>query len=248
MTMVATMAQSRGRGRPSNFDVAQREDQARQIMVAQLTQAVRHLNQPSRLSDSPICDLESVRQQATILRGYRYPRAQVVIRTVRQAYETAWAELGGTEDAAYLQALADALAGVPRRESARRASVSQREITTAAVRYPEPRVYRMARLLVAPLGSTILPSAVGADGWRSRSSSTSASRSCADLDADHASDRNRPARAVVCHPGGPRRLRRPGTAERLLAREFGPKFARKSWTRSIGTLLPRAVRAISGWR
>ena len=117
------------RGRPSNSELAQREDQVRQIMVMLLTRALQHLNRPSRLSDSPLCDLDGVRQQATALRGYRYPRAQVVIRAVRQAYETAWAELGGTEDASYLKALLDALDGVSRHESARRAGVSPREIS-----------------------------------------------------------------------------------------------------------------------
>ncbi len=129
MTAVTTTAQRRGRGRPSNLEIAQREDRARQHMAALLTCALQHLNQPSRLSDSPLCDLDGVREQAAALSGYRYPRAQVVIRAVRQAYETAWAELGDTEDASYLQALADALAGVSRRESALRAGVSTREIS-----------------------------------------------------------------------------------------------------------------------
>lgn len=98
-------------------------------MVMLLMRALQHLNQPSRLSDSPLCELEGVRRQAAILRGYRYPRAQVVIRAVRRAYEAAWAELGDTGDAPYLQALADALAGTSRRESACMAGVSPRELT-----------------------------------------------------------------------------------------------------------------------
>ena len=116
-------------GRPSNAELLEREAQARLIFVRLLTRALQHLNHPSRLSDSPLCQLEGVRRQAAGLRGYRYPRAQVIIQTVRQAYELAWAELGETEDACCLIALADALAGLSREESARKAGVSPTEIS-----------------------------------------------------------------------------------------------------------------------
>jgi hypothetical protein len=123
-----TSGTARG-GRPSHADLLQREAQARQILVRLLTRALQHLNHPSRLADSPLCQLEGVRRQAAGLTGYRYPCAQVVIRAVQRAYELAWAELGETADACCLVALADAMAGVSREESARKAGVSPSEIT-----------------------------------------------------------------------------------------------------------------------
>ena len=111
-------------GRPSNSDLARREAEERRAAIALLTQALQHLNHPSRLSESPLCEMEGVKQQATTLRGYRFPRAHIVISAVRQAYEAAWAELGETADACCLVALADALAGVTRQESARKAGIS----------------------------------------------------------------------------------------------------------------------------
>ena len=129
MGTTATSAQPRGRGRPSNVEVTQREDQSRQILAALLMRALQHLNRPSRLSESPLCELDGVRRQATTLRGYRYPRAQVVIQAVRRAHDAAWAELADTGDAPYLETLADALAGVSRNDSARRAGVGPRELT-----------------------------------------------------------------------------------------------------------------------
>jgi hypothetical protein len=109
--------------------VTRREDESRQLLAAQLMRALQHLNLPSRLSESPLCKLDGVRRQATALGGYRYPRARVVIRAVRQAYDAAWAELADTGDARYLETLADALSGVSRAASARRAGVSPRELT-----------------------------------------------------------------------------------------------------------------------
>ena len=111
-------------GRPSNADLARREVEERCAAIAVLTQALQHLNHPSRLSESPLCELEGVKRQATALRGYRFPRAHIVIGAVRQAYDAAWAELGDTADACCLAALADALAGVTRQESARKAGIS----------------------------------------------------------------------------------------------------------------------------
>ncbi|HEU4792831.1 MAG TPA: hypothetical protein VFS96_04160 [Nitrolancea sp.] len=64
-----------------------------------------------------------------MLHGYRYPRAHIVIQAVRQAYDLAWAELGGTEDACCLIALADALEGVSREGSAHKTGVSRTEIS-----------------------------------------------------------------------------------------------------------------------
>ncbi len=116
--MTVVPARSPRAGRPS-----------RAALARLLLRALQHLNHPSRLSDSPLCQLEGVRRQAAGLRGYRYPRAQVVIREVRQAHHRAWAELGETADARCLVALADALAGVSRRESARKAGVSPTEIS-----------------------------------------------------------------------------------------------------------------------
>jgi hypothetical protein len=116
-------------GRPSNADLLQREEQARLLLVRLLVRALQHLNHPSRLADSPLCQLEGVRQQAAGLRGYRYPRARIVIEAVRQAYELAWSELGETADAGCLAALADALRGLSREESARTAGVSPTEIS-----------------------------------------------------------------------------------------------------------------------
>jgi hypothetical protein len=116
-------------GRPSNADLAQREAQARLVLVRLLVRMLQHLNHPSRLADSPLCQLEGVRRQAAGLHGYRYPRAHIVIEAVRRAYELAWAELGETEDAGCLIALADALAGRSREESARLAGVCPTEIS-----------------------------------------------------------------------------------------------------------------------
>ncbi len=64
-----------------------------------------------------------------MLRGYRYPRAHIVIQAVRQAYELAWTELGETKDACCLTALADALEGVSREASAHKTGVSLTEIS-----------------------------------------------------------------------------------------------------------------------
>jgi hypothetical protein len=111
-------------GRPSHSEMLRREAEARAEVVRLLTHAFQHLNHPSRLSDTPICQLELVRERAAALPHLRYPCAQVVIRVIRRAHEAAWAELGETADACCLVALGDALAGLSRDESARRAGVS----------------------------------------------------------------------------------------------------------------------------
>ena len=116
-------------GRPSAVDVLRREAESRRNAAACLTQALQYLRHPSRLSESPLCELEGVKQQAESLRGYRFPRASIVIRAVHEAYEAAWAELGETEDAVCLIALADALAGLSREASAGKAGVSPTEIS-----------------------------------------------------------------------------------------------------------------------
>ena len=124
------MAVSRVRaGRPSYAEQTQREAQVRSTTVAVLIRALQHLNHPSRLADSPLCQMEGVRRQAVGLHGYRYPRAHIVIQAVRRAHELAWAELGATEDAGCLVALADAMDGLSREESARKAGVSPTEIS-----------------------------------------------------------------------------------------------------------------------
>lgn len=123
-----TVSTPRG-GRPSTADLLRREAQARAVTVRLLARALQHLNHPSRLADSPLCQLAGVRRQAAGLRGYRYPCAHVVIQMVRRAYELAWVELGETEDAGCLVALADALQGLSRGESARKAGVSPTEIS-----------------------------------------------------------------------------------------------------------------------
>ena len=127
--MTVVPAGSPRAGRPSRAEAAQRAARERAALASLLLRALQHLNHPSRLSDSPLCQLPDVRRQAAGLRGYRYPRAQVVIRAVRQAHDRAWAELGETADAHCLVALADALTGVSRRESARKAGVSPTEIS-----------------------------------------------------------------------------------------------------------------------
>jgi hypothetical protein len=124
--MMATIARG---GRPSQAAMQRREAAARAELVRLLTHAFQHLNHPSRLSDTPICALSEVRRQAARLRGYRYPSAMVVIRAVRGAHAAAWEELGETADAPCLEALADALRGVSREASARRAGVSLTEIS-----------------------------------------------------------------------------------------------------------------------
>src|SRR4051794_38353032 len=91
-TMLA--GKPRAGGRPSQAVLAEREAKARRASAALLTQALKHLNHPSRLSESALCQLPSVRQQAAALQGCQYPRAQLVIRAVQQAYEAAWHELG----------------------------------------------------------------------------------------------------------------------------------------------------------
>ena len=111
-------------GRPSNADLARRVVQERRAAARLLTQALQHLNHPSRLSESPLCQLEGVKRQAAALGGYHYPRAHIVIEAVRQAYAAAWNELGETADGCCLAALADALQGLTRQESARKAGVS----------------------------------------------------------------------------------------------------------------------------
>ncbi|MCC6626173.1 MAG: hypothetical protein IT340_02100 [Chloroflexi bacterium] len=116
-------------GRPSQVEMQRREAAARADLVRLLTQAFQHLNHPSRLSDAPICALADVRRRAAGLRGYRYPSAVVVIRAVRSAHAAAWEELGETADAPCLEVLADALRGVSREESARRAGVCVTEIS-----------------------------------------------------------------------------------------------------------------------
>ncbi len=116
-------------GRPSKDDLARRERREREEIAAQLARAVQHLNHPSRLSESPLCELPCVRARAATLRGQHFARARVVIAAVRQAHEAAWAELGETADAVCLRALADALQGRTREESARAAGVSPTEIS-----------------------------------------------------------------------------------------------------------------------
>ena len=116
-------------GRPSQDDVARRDTQARREVIAELTAALRYLKSPSTLSDLPICDREDVRQKAAGLRGYRYPRAHVVIDAVRCAWGTCWEELGETDDACYMEMIADAIAGRSRRQSAERAGICQTEVS-----------------------------------------------------------------------------------------------------------------------
>ena len=116
-------------GRPSNEDLALREARARRETVVQLMAAIRYLRSPSLLSETAICDREDVRHHAVALRGYRYPRAQVVIAAVKAAWDTCWEELGETEDACYLEAVADALLGLSRQESASKSGVCQTEIS-----------------------------------------------------------------------------------------------------------------------
>jgi hypothetical protein len=86
-------------GRPSSVALAQRQREERQHLALLLPQALQHLNHPSRLSDSPLCELEGVRLRARGLQGYRFPRAHVVFEAVRRSYEEAWQELGDTADA-----------------------------------------------------------------------------------------------------------------------------------------------------
>jgi hypothetical protein len=116
-------------GRPSNADLAQRDARARREAVRQLMAALRYLRRPSLLSATPICEREDVRRRAAALRGYRYPRAQTVIAAVRGAWGAGWEELGETDDACYLRAVEDALHGLSRRRSARRAGVCETEIS-----------------------------------------------------------------------------------------------------------------------
>ena len=113
----SSLVASTRRGRPSQGDVARREALARREDIAELIAALRYLTSPSVLSDLRICDREDVRQKATSLRGYRYPRAQAVIAAVRGAWGACWEELGQTDDACYLEVIADAIAGRSRRTS-----------------------------------------------------------------------------------------------------------------------------------
>lgn len=124
--MATTLARA---GRPSSRALAQRQREERQHLALLLARALQHLNHPSRLSDSPLCELAGVRLRAKDLQGYRFPRAHVVIDAVRQPYEAAWLELGETADAPCLIALADALQGLTRTASATRAGVSRTEIS-----------------------------------------------------------------------------------------------------------------------
>lgn len=117
------------RGRPSNLERGRREAEVRELAIAWLVRALQHLNHPSRLSDSPLCQLEGVRRRAAGWPAQYYPRAHLVIRAVRDAYDGAWAELGETDDACCLVALHDALQGLSRDASARKAGVSPTEIS-----------------------------------------------------------------------------------------------------------------------
>lgn len=83
-------------GRPTRAHAAQ----TRQEQITPLMQALRNLNHSSRLSESPLCDLDCVRRRAATRRQRHYPRAHIIIAAVRSAHETAWAELGETGDAA----------------------------------------------------------------------------------------------------------------------------------------------------
>lgn len=117
------------RGRPSNVELVRREADAREMAISWLTQALQHLNHPSRLSDSPLCQLEGVRRQAALSPIYCYPRAHIVIQAVHEAYDVAWSELGESDDAGCLVALHDALQGMSREASARKVGVSPTEIS-----------------------------------------------------------------------------------------------------------------------
>jgi hypothetical protein len=112
-------------GRPSRAQM----ERSRQEHTTLLVQALKHLHHPSRLSDSPLCELDCVRRRAATSRNCLYPRARLVIEAVKIAYETAWAELRGTGDAICLATIADALEGLTREASARKQGVSPAEIT-----------------------------------------------------------------------------------------------------------------------
>ncbi len=125
---MVTLAKSRG-GRLSNTNLVERDAHLRRTAAALLMQALQHLNHPSRLSDSPMCQWQEVRQRALDSPNRLYPRAHVVIDAVRRSHAAAHAELEGTADACCLVALADALQGLTREESARKAGVSATEIS-----------------------------------------------------------------------------------------------------------------------
>lgn len=120
-------------GRPSSEDLARRAAREREAAARLLLRALQHLNYPSRLSDSPLCQLEGIRRQAAALRGYRYPRARVVIDAVRRAHMAACAELADTEDGCCLVALGDAIeGGVARRVGAPGRRERDRDLAPAA--------------------------------------------------------------------------------------------------------------------
>ena len=143
------------------MEKSQREDRERAVAIRLRARALQHLNHPSRLSDSPLCQLDGVRRQAAALAGYRYPRAQIVMRAVRRAYEAAWAELGDTADARCLVALADALAGVSREESARKACVTPTEISRRRREAVETIVEPVLALLQGGLDEPARPGDAG---------------------------------------------------------------------------------------
>jgi len=116
-------------GRPSAGSRARVRAQARTQLVGWLTESCRHLARPSLLSESPLCEIEAVTRRAALSPHKFYPRARVVIEAVRDAHAAAAGELAATGDALPLAALADALAGMSRAESARRAGVSTTEIS-----------------------------------------------------------------------------------------------------------------------
>lgn len=128
-TPKAALASATRMGRPTHDDITRRDSQARQVTVLQLVAAFRYLKSPSVLSDAAICDRLDVRQKATALSGYRYPRSQVVIAAITSAWSTCWEELGETDDACYLQAVADAMRGLSRRQSAERARICETEVS-----------------------------------------------------------------------------------------------------------------------
>lgn len=148
MALVESMRPSTGAGRPSRAVREDRQAQARAQAITHLKNALQNLNHPSRLSDSPLCQLEPVRDRAEALSGY-FPRARLVREAVAKAHAEAWAELAGTGDEDCLVVLGDALAGLTRDESAARRGVSPTEISRRRREAAELIATRVLELLGA---------------------------------------------------------------------------------------------------
>jgi hypothetical protein len=126
---------------------------ARLVLVRLLVRALQHLNHPSRLADSPLCQLEGVRRQVSGLHGYRYPRAHLAARGLWYLAEVA--------SDTHVWPLTE-LDGQTARPRPQRWVPPQR----ASRRGPVPRRERLHPDSPAPMAVSDWTSQVPPDGWQ----------------------------------------------------------------------------------